>query len=516
MSVASTLRAPDAAAEGAGSLNPAPGGGRQVRRDALIYGFGIVMRRAAALIMLPVYTRLLTPSDYGLLQMLDMTLDIASILMSAGMTAGVMRFYFKATTERERHEVVFTAAALVLGLNLLGGGLLALGAAPIHQHVLDGAGERYFIYIAAANFALNETLTLPMLLMQVEGRAALFSLTSLARLVCQLSLNILFLVVFRMGPLGILMSTLITNVLLGGVAMTWLVRRVGLRGSRAALHDLRRFGVPYQLATLATFVLQFGDRFFLEASRGLAAVGIYGFAYQFGFLLDQLGTGPYMRAWQPRRFAAAHATREVRERADDAGLHTLAVSVLTVALAMTLFARSGLALVIGPAFRPASNLVPIICAAFVIQAWGGVVQFGIEAAEKTKYTTYATWISAGTVIVLYAILIPPFGAMGAAFATLTSFALRTVLLNRFSQKVWPQRYAYGAPARCAALAVGVAVLAWSVNFTNVLVELAYTALLFLLYAAGVWEYAIARGARDELKGRIVGSIAAARRRMVAA
>lgn len=520
MTIVASAPPPEATVTGAAGGNAAESvtgaPAKRVRRDAMIYGFGIVMRRAAALIMLPVYTRLLSPSDYGLLQMLDMTLDIASILMSAGMTAGVMRFYFKATEQRERNEVVFTAAALVLGLNLLGGTLLAAGATPIHRYVLEGAGEHYFIYIAAANFALNETLTLPMLLMQMEGKAALFSLTSLTRLICQLSLNILFLVVMRMGPLGILVSTLITNVVLGGFAMAWMLRRVGFRGSRTALGNLRRFGVPYQIATLATFILQFGDRFFLEAHRGLAAVGLYGFAYQFGFLLDQLGTGPYMRAWQPRRFATAHAPREVRERADDAGLHTLAVSVLTVAMAMTLFARGGLALVIGPAFRPASTLIPIICAAFVIQAWGAVVQFGIEAAEQTRYTTYATWISAVTVILLYAILIPPFGAMGAAFATLSSFGVRTWLLNLYSQRVWPQRYDYGPPARCAALALGIAALAWLVWFDNVLVELAYTALLFLAYLGGVWKLAIERSAREELVGHIAGRIAAARRRLAAA
>ena len=61
-----------------------------------------------------------------------------------------------------------------------------------------------------------------MLLMQIEGKPALFSATSLVRLVLQLTLNILLLVVFRLGPLGILLSTLVTNISIGLTSMVWM------------------------------------------------------------------------------------------------------------------------------------------------------------------------------------------------------------------------------------------------------------------------------------------------------
>ena len=472
----------------------APALGR-IRRDALIYGFGTVMRHAATLIMLPIYTRLLTPRDYGLLQMLDMTLDVASILMSAGMTAGVMRFYFKATTQQQSREVVVSAAFLVLSLNLVGAILIAAGAGPIHAHVLGGAGARYLIYIAAANFVLGQTLTVPMLLMQIQGRATLFSATSLVRLVCQLSLNILLLVVLRLGPLGILVSSLITNVLVGGAALIWMLRKVGIRPSRAAFHDLRRFGVPIQIATAATFVLQFGDRFFLGASRGLTAVGLYAFAYQFGFLLDQLGTAAFMRAWQPRRFANAHLPRDVRERADNTAFHALTLVVVSFGLGMALFVRPALRLVASPEYFDSAKLVPIIVAAFVFQAWGGVVEFGIEAAEKTRYITFVVWTSAALILLLYAVLIPPFGAYGAGAATMISFAVRTVLLGYFSNRVWPQRYDWSPPLRIFAIAVVVCALAWLFPADGLVAEIRLLSALYALYLLAVWRLALSRDVR---------------------
>jgi O-antigen/teichoic acid export membrane protein len=474
---------------------------RSMRGDALIYGMGIVMRRAATLIMLPVYTRLLSPSDYGLLQMLGMTLDVASILMSAGMSAGVMRFYFKESSPSERNRIMATATGVILGLNILGGLLIVLFAGPIHHYVLGNAGARQLIYIAAANFALNEMLTMPMLLMQIEQRPTLFSLTSVVRLVGQLALNIVFLLVLRLGPLGILLSTLITNIVIGGIAMAWMIRKIGVRTSWSAFRDLRRFGVPYQLATAATFVLQFGDRFFLESYRGLAVVGIYGFAYQFGFMLDQMGTGPLMRAWQPRRFADAHLPRARREQDDDKALHMLTIGVVTLGLGMALFVRPALRIIASHDFLEAAGLVPIIVLAFVFQAWGGVVQFGIDAAEKTRYTSYVVWLSAGAIIALYAALIPPFGAYGAAVATLLSFALRGLLLAYCSNRVWPHTYAWGPQLRILLLAIAAAAVCWSVPAAGLVAESLAGALLLALYMAAVWRFAMSADLRAEIAVR---------------
>lgn len=487
-----------------------------VKRDALIYGAGIVMRRAATLIMLPIYTRLLTPRDYGLLQMLDMTLDIASILMSAGMTAGVMCFYFKASTDRERNAVIVTATYLVLGMNMLGGILLALSAAPIHQHVLGGAGARFYVYVAASNFAVTELLSMPLLLMQIQGRAGLFSITSLVRLTGQLTLNIIFLVVLRMGPLGILVSSLVINLTVGGTAMAWMIRQVGMTPSRRALLNLRRFGVPYQLATAATFVLQFGDRFFLQASHGLAAVGLYAFAYQFGFLLDQVGGGPLMRAWQPRRFAAVKADRVTRERSDDETFHILTIVVVSFALGMALFARPALSLIAAPAFHPAAGLVPIVLAAFVLQIWGSVAQFGIDAAEQTRYTTLIVWTSALLIVALYAVLIPPFGPYGAAWATLIAFAVRARMFAYFSARLWPQSYDWPAQFRVLGLAVAAYLLDHAIPVRSVVLDLALAAVIYLTYVAVIARRELPPALRDQLRERVQRSLGAWRRETAAA
>lgn len=492
--------AQDDAAAGADAYS-----GRRLGKEILIYGLGVVASRAASFIMLPVYTRLLTPTDYGLLQMLDMTLDVASILVSAGVTTGVMRFYFKATTERGRREVLGSALLLQVGLNLLGTLLLCLGAGPIWRLGLRGTGAPTMVYVAAANFSLGVLSTVPLLQMQMERKALAYSVAMFSRVVLQLGLNILLLVGFRWGVLGILLSTMTTGVVIGGATIGWMLRHTRPAVSRAAVRDLRRFGVPYQIATAATFILTFGDRFFLEALHGLAAVGIYGLAYQFGFLLDSLAVSPFNRAWGPQRYQLASHPREFRDAKYNQGFLYLSLIMVTTAVGITLFVQPVLEIMSDSSFWPASRIVPVVVAAYVVQSWSGVVQFGIDVSERTKYVTYAMWISVVVILGLYALLIPRFGAMGAAVATLLAFSVRFALLYWFSQRLWPVTYRWAPPlklAGCAALLTGAA---FAVDLNGFVAKGLLGAGLLTVYLAFVWLAVLDREDRGLLREMVRSS-----------
>ena len=77
---------------------PRPTSFRTLGRQTAIYSFGVILGRAVSFLMLPVYTRYLTPSDYGLVQLLELLVEVVAIFFTAGATAGLQRFYFKASS----------------------------------------------------------------------------------------------------------------------------------------------------------------------------------------------------------------------------------------------------------------------------------------------------------------------------------------------------------------------------------------------------------------------------------
>lgn len=474
-------------------------GFRRLGRDTLAYTLGILLSRAVGFVMLPVYTRFLTPTDYGILQLLEMTTDVACIVFLAGMNSGVERFFFKAATAEERARVIFTAYALELSLSFLATLTLVIGAKPVWKYALHSEGSATMVKIAALNFTLAMTLAMPLLFAQTQQRSLLYAATNLGKLVLQLSLNIVFIVGLGMHATGVLLSGVIANGLVGAMLAVWLVRQTGVRLSSSIVRDLRRFGIPYQITTAGTFILTFGDRYFLQASHSVGEVGIYGLGYQFGFLLQQITAAPYMRAWSPQRYQLADEVPAIRDPIYRRGLLYLNLVLLTVATGMCLFIRPVIQIMTTPAFHGAADIVPVIAAAYVVQSWTDVAKLGIDLSERTKYVTYATWTAVVLILVLYAVLIPPFGGMGAAVATLAGFAARTWLIYFWSQRLWYIEYRLREQVPLLVIAVAASLVGALSPRRGLLAETALGALVFTAYCALVWRFVLGPAERRMMR-----------------
>ena len=440
--------------------SPKAAGMRRLGRDTLIYGLGVTLSRAASFIMLPVYTHYLTPADYGIVQLLEMTLEVVAIVLSGGLAAGIYRFYFKAESPRERLRVFSTTLALTSASKLVGSAALLVTAPYVAGVLLDGAEHAVLVRIAAVTFLLQEFTTIPLMLLQIQQRAVAFIAVSVSRLVLQLSLNIFLLVVLGMGIQGILLGSLITAVV-GGTGLTiWLLRQAPPLPTRKLALELIRFGLPYKLANVGTFLITFGDRFFLKASHGLAAVGLYGLGYQFAFAYAGLAADPFFRAWDPQRFALANEPKETRDKLYNRGLLVLNILFVTGAVVVSVFVYPLLQVMSPPEFYPAGAVVPLLLGSMVVANWIHVVEIGLQVTERSKYVTYSTWFGVAVVITFYALLIPTFGAIGAAVATLISSLARFSTHLYWSQKLWPVAYRWSVHLRLTGFAVG-SVLAYT-------------------------------------------------------
>jgi len=427
--------------------------------------------------------------------MLDLTLEIVMILVSAGTTLGLMRFYFKAETGEERKQVVASAFLLLLGLNSIGSAFLAIAAPFVRNTILSNAGSVGLVYIAAANFTTGTLAIVPLLLMQIQQRPTLFVITSVGKLLVQLVLIMVLLVGLGWGPAGVLTSTLISNVVVGLPALTWMLRQTGLHPTRTAVRDLRRFAVPHQFGAAGMFILAFGDRFFLEKWHGLAAVGVYSLAYNFGFLLSNLGSASYLQAWNPQRFQLVNDPRLVRDGRYNEGLDSFSLFLGVLFVGIALFGRPLLIIMSDSAYHAAADLIPLLSFAYVLQGLTGVVHFSIDVSERSKYSSYATWISAVVIVCLYALLIPSLGGWGAAIATVACFFLRFALCYYWGQRLWPVIYKWGGSARIFGAALIIVVIDALFHPNRLLQLVGWSAALGLTYAFVVWFWVLSDGQR---------------------
>ena len=462
----------------------------QLGRNTMLYTLCSLLQRAVSFILLPVYTRYLTPADYGVLQLLDITVDITAILFVSGMTTGLQRYYFAAKDDAERNQVVSTTFLLEFGLATIATIALFL-AAPLATHIgLREPQHVMYVRIAALNFLLSVLLSVPLLLLQTQKRAGVYLLASLGKLALQVTLNLTFLVGLGYGVVGMLYSGLLVNAIVGLILATWLIRSVGLHFNTPMFRKLRSFGVPYQISTAGSFILVFGDRFFLGHNRSISEVGLYGLAYQFGFLLSSLVEGPFCRAWNPIRFQQSGLPKDERDGLYNQGLRILGVVLTLVATGIVLFTPALIRLATTAEFHPAAALVPVLIGAYVVQCYTMVVSFGIDVSTQTRYYSYATWVSSVLIIILYLLLIPTFGGFGAAWATLLAFVARFALTYYFAQQVWPIAYRWGSSLQALAIGITVTLVAAMLPTMPLITELVVCSLLFWAGVMAIWTFVL--------------------------
>lgn len=471
-------------------------------RHSLVYGIGMMLTKAVSFLMLPIYTRFLTTSDYGILQLLLMILEVASIFAGSRIAFGIFHYYHKAADEDGRRAVLSTALLLLAGTYTAAAVAAAAFAPQIAQVVFGGNGEFVtYVRLAVVGMAFEGLILVPTALYQLRDRSRQFVIVSLARVLMQVVLNLILLVPLDMGVTGVLLSSLITNMVVGGYLAAQMIGQIGARFRLAEAREFLRFGLPLVAMQVATFVFTFGDRWFLNRAAGEEAVGIYGLAYQFGFLVASVGFTPFQRVWDPQRFAVAK--RDDRDAIYARVFIYLNVGLVSAALGISLFAGDVLRIIAAQPFHGAAVYVPIVVAAYVLHCWANFVNVGIYIREKTEYFTAANWAAAIVAVVAYVILIPRWLAWGAAIGTLLSLFVRFWLSYLFSQRLWPVRYQWVPVYRLTVIAAGVAIFsAFILPKLPLLMSIPVHALLLAFYLMVLWKVVLGEDDRASLVGMI--------------
>src|SRR5580693_2176021 len=92
---------------------------RTAARHSAVYGLGAMAIKALGFFMLPVYTHYLTPLDYGVLEILDLSVSLLGMFLNMGMTAAMLRYYGAAASPEEKNKVASTALIFVTGTGIL-------------------------------------------------------------------------------------------------------------------------------------------------------------------------------------------------------------------------------------------------------------------------------------------------------------------------------------------------------------------------------------------------------------
>lgn len=399
---------------------------RIMARHGLIYGLGNLCSRLVGFLMIPVYTRLLTPADYGMLELVTISAEIISQIVALGISEAIYRFYFQYEDDTRRNQVLATgivAFSLFAILPLL---LLAWQAQTLARIILGGEQYSHYFLVALASIWFSTLAQIGFSYLRILKQSLRFLFFSICKLVMALALNIFFVVYLHTGIIGILYSTLISSAVMALLLVTPILRRTGLAVHGGILREMIRFGLPLIPASLGNLIVVTSDRYFLRFFGSIADTGLYSLAYRFSAIPGQFVSYPFMQIWSVRRMEIYR--QENAEQIMGAVFTYFCLLMVTVALAVAVLASDVIMLMADPKFWSAYTVIPILLVAQVIFSFFQHFSLGIMIAKKTKYFAYIDGVNGVLNLAFNYFFIKKFGMMGAALATLCSYTLRVIMV----------------------------------------------------------------------------------------
>jgi O-antigen/teichoic acid export membrane protein len=392
-----------------------------------IYLFGDVLRYSVSLIMLPIYTRYLTPEDYGTVELLSMLIDFAAIIFGARVGQSVFRFYSNTQSESEKKSIISSALLMGFVFNGAGALIVILFSKQLSLLVFSDTGFKDEIVLFTITMFMLPLIAIPLVHIRADKKPWLFFSASLLKLALQLSLNIYFVVYKNLHVEGVIYSAVISNTVMAVLLTGRSLIRAGFNASINVCKKLFGFSLPIKIATVGSFYLAFGDRYFLSQFTDLTQVGLYALGYKFGFIFMLLSWTPFEKIWDSEKYAI-HKTENAVATYQKTFLY-FSIFMVTLGLCISLFVKDLLKIMSAPEFHSAYKIVPIIIFAYLFQAWSKYCDLGILISKKTSHIAIAEAIAVAVITIAYLSLIPIYGIYGAAWSTVIGFIIRFLWIN---------------------------------------------------------------------------------------
>jgi O-antigen/teichoic acid export membrane protein len=460
---------------------------RRLATTGAAYTAASILSKVIAVALLPLYTRYLSPEDYGAAEVLFAAVVTASIIVRFGLLEAILRFYY--LPEEDPARVVSSTFAGLFWLSTLGA-LVALPlAAPLSELLLDPSelppdvSGPELVRIAIGGLWVLTMWEYMLTLFRLDERARAFFTTTILNVVAAIALTVVLVVGLEEGARGLLLGSYASGGAFVLVLITLQWRRLSLRFDPRLLRRLFRFGMPTMPAEVSLYALNFADRLIITHSLGLAEAGLYSLGVKFAQAVNVLVRG-FQLAWPPLAYSIRDDDEARRVYATVVTLFVAACA--TVVTGMWLFSRWIVRALADPKFFDSYEVIGLVSAAVTLYALYLVLVVILGRTGRTEFNLPAAIAALVVNVALNLALVPPLGIVGAGLALVASYVVVLGLMYVFTQRLFPVPYEWGRLLRVLLTVAALVGLAELIVPTEGATGLLFRAVLFAAYPLLLW------------------------------
>jgi O-antigen/teichoic acid export membrane protein len=398
--------------------------------NTFIFGIGTFSSKILVFLLLPLYTRVLTNADYGVVDLIVQTSNLLIPIISMGIANGVIRYGLDKSYKKSD---VFTTGLITI----LAGFLIFLLFEPLISKIKYISEYSDIIYFYVLMSSLRSLCSQ---FVRSKNMVKLYAFDGVLSTITTTSITILFLVKLKLGVngylLAIILSDFLSSVFLIITAKLYKYVKFNFK-NKFLPKEMILYSIPLIPTTIFWWITNVSDRFIVAYMLGTEANGLYAISYKIPTIITLISS-IFTEAWQIS--AVGEKSIDEREKFFTNVFKSYASIIFIAASALILFVKVITKLLVSNSFYPSWQYVPFLVMATSYSCLVNFLGSIYFVEKKSNLSLITTLVGAIINIILNFILIPKLGINGASFATFISFSsvfiLRALNTRKFIKIKW--------------------------------------------------------------------------------
>lgn len=473
---------------------------KKLAGETAIYGMSSIIGRFLNWWLVPYYSRIFLPEEYGVVTNLYSYVAFLLVILTFGMETGFFRF----ANKTQQNDKIYSTSAF----SLFGSSLLFVAIAFIFSGKLAGfldyPNSKQYIEWLAVIVALDAATAIPFANLRLEGKAVRFATLKMVNIFFNIFFNVFFLTVcpyilksnpdsfvrFIYHPEFGVGYVFISNLIASVITLIMLIpeiRKIKLLFDWRLFREMFWYSFPILLVGIAGMVNQNIDKILIPelipaAQKPMEQLGIYGANYKLAVIMNMF-IQAFRYSFEP--FFFSHQKNSNSRLIYAHVMKYFVIFGLLIFLGITLFIDV-FKIIIGSEYHSGLKVVPAVLMANLFMGIYFNLSLWYKLSDKTWMGAWIAGIGAVLTIAANVLLIPVMGYMGSAYGVLVCFIIMTIISYVVGQKYYRVDYDLKRILMYLAVAVGFYYLSDQVHFSSSLIEYGLNISLFSAFLVVVF------------------------------
>lgn len=381
--------------------------------DTFSYGLSTTLQKLITIFLFPLYARILTPTDFGIQDIVSSTVSIFIMVLVMGLDSAVMQNYYESDTI-EKKKIISTYLWFQLLVPVPIVVVVCIFSEKLASFLFNNTSLSLHLILGVISIPFSLAVSAMFNILRLSFSKRKFFLLSIFGILLQISFALLFVVYLRQGVKGVLISILLAYVIQIFLGAYFTYKDLYFKISFEWLKKLLAIGLPILPASISYWLLTYSNRFFLANYADLNEIALLSIVNRISSVL-LLVLNAFSSAWGPYAYSIATNIENAKITYSKVLTYFLMVS-LFAAMLLSIFSKEIIVILATSIYLEAAPLIFIYSISIISWVAAYIVGMGVGIYKKNYH--YATSVILGAIFNIFAnyFLIPDYGVLGATYA----------------------------------------------------------------------------------------------------